>query len=92
MSSPGSAESGTSSFAKHASAEPAVSAPKPAPEAAEEGNTTSKSEHPSRREVGVRILVVEDEDSIASFVVKGLTAEGHSVERAATVAEASDWH
>jgi two-component system, OmpR family, response regulator len=36
----------------------------------------------------VRILVVEDEDSIASFVVKGLTAEGHNVERAATVAEA----
>jgi two-component system, OmpR family, response regulator len=36
----------------------------------------------------VRILVVEDEDSIASFVVKGLTAEGHTVERAATVAEA----
>jgi len=36
----------------------------------------------------VRILVVEDEDSIASFMVKGLTAEGHSVERAATVAEA----
>jgi two-component system OmpR family response regulator len=35
----------------------------------------------------VRILVVEDEDSIASFVVKGLTAEGHAVERAATVAE-----
>jgi two-component system, OmpR family, response regulator len=36
----------------------------------------------------VRILVVEDEDSIASFVVKGLTAEGHTVERAATAAEA----
>jgi two-component system OmpR family response regulator len=36
----------------------------------------------------VRILVVEDEDSIASFVVKGLSAEGHTVERAATVAEA----
>jgi len=36
----------------------------------------------------VRILVVEDEDSIASFVVKGLTAEGHTVERAATVADA----
>ena len=31
----------------------------------------------------MRILVVEDEDSIASFVVKGLTAEGHIVERAA---------
>jgi two-component system OmpR family response regulator len=36
----------------------------------------------------VRILVVEDEDSIASFVVKGLTAEGHTVERAANVADA----
>jgi len=36
----------------------------------------------------VRILVVEDEDSIASFVVKGLTAEGHAVERAATAADA----
>jgi len=36
----------------------------------------------------MRILVVEDEDSIASFVVKGLTSEGHSVDRAATAAEA----
>ena len=36
----------------------------------------------------MRILVVEDEDSIASFVVKGLSAEGHAVERASTVAEA----
>jgi len=36
----------------------------------------------------VRILVVEDEDSIASFVVKGLSAEGHAVERAATAADA----
>jgi len=36
----------------------------------------------------VRILVVEDEDSIASFVMKGLTAEGHAVERAANVADA----
>ena len=35
----------------------------------------------------MRILVVEDEDSIASFVVKGLTAEGHTVERAATAAD-----
>lgn len=38
----------------------------------------------------MRILVVEDEDSIAAFVVKGLTAEGHAVERAATAAEAVD--
>lgn len=36
----------------------------------------------------MRILVVEDEDSIASFMVKGLTAEGHTVERAASVADA----
>jgi len=36
----------------------------------------------------MRILVVEDEDSIASFVVKGLTSEGHSVERVATAADA----
>ncbi len=35
----------------------------------------------------MRILVVEDEDSIASFVVKGLSAEGHTVERADTAAE-----
>jgi len=35
----------------------------------------------------MRILVVEDEDSIASFVVKGLTAEGHAVERARNAAE-----
>lgn len=39
----------------------------------------------------MRILVVEDEDSIASFVVKGLTAEGHMVERASTAAEARAW-
>ncbi len=32
----------------------------------------------------MRILLVEDEDRIASFVEKGLVAEGHSVERAAT--------
>ena len=35
----------------------------------------------------MRILVVEDEDSIASFMVKGLTAEGHTVERASTAAD-----
>jgi DNA-binding response OmpR family regulator len=35
----------------------------------------------------VRILLVEDEDGIASFVTKGLTAEGHSVDRAATAEE-----
>jgi len=37
----------------------------------------------------VKILLVEDEDSIASFVVKGLRAEGHTVERAKTAAEAT---
>jgi len=36
----------------------------------------------------MRILLVEDEDRVASFVMKGLTAEGHSVERASTVADA----
>jgi DNA-binding response OmpR family regulator len=36
----------------------------------------------------MRILLVEDEDRIASFVVKGLQSEGQVVERAAGVAEA----
>jgi DNA-binding response OmpR family regulator len=36
----------------------------------------------------VRILLVEDEDRIASFVVKGLSSEGHNVDRAATRTEA----
>ena len=36
----------------------------------------------------MHILVVEDEDSIASFVVKGLKAEGHTPSRASTAAEA----
>ena len=36
----------------------------------------------------VRILLVEDEDRIASFIVKGLQAEGHAVDRAAAVGEA----
>ena len=36
----------------------------------------------------MRILLVEDEDRIASFVVKGLRSEGQVVERAAGVAEA----
>jgi DNA-binding response OmpR family regulator len=35
----------------------------------------------------VNILLVEDEDNIASFMSKGLTAEGHHVERAATAAD-----
>jgi DNA-binding response OmpR family regulator len=33
----------------------------------------------------MRILLVEDEDRIASFVVKGLQADGHVVDRAADV-------
>jgi DNA-binding response OmpR family regulator len=36
----------------------------------------------------VRLLVVEDEARIAAFLVKGLTAAGYSVDRAATAAEA----
>ncbi len=37
----------------------------------------------------MRILLVEDEDRIASFMEKGLNGEGHVVERASTVAEAT---
>jgi DNA-binding response OmpR family regulator len=36
----------------------------------------------------VRILLVEDEKRIASFIEKGLTAEGHAVEQAASVESA----
>ncbi len=39
--------------------------------------------------MAVNILLVEDEDRIASFMSKGLNAEGHHVERASTVAEGS---
>ncbi len=35
----------------------------------------------------MNILVVEDEDRIAAFMSKGLAAEGHHVERAATAAD-----
>lgn len=35
----------------------------------------------------MRILVIEDEDSIASFVVKGLSSEGHTVERTASAVD-----
>lgn len=35
----------------------------------------------------MNILLIEDEDSIASFVVKGLSAEGHRVERASTAGD-----
>lgn len=38
----------------------------------------------------MRVLLVEDEDRIASFIVKGLQAEGHTVDRAASVASAID--
>jgi DNA-binding response OmpR family regulator len=37
----------------------------------------------------VRILLVEDEDRIASFVAKGLSGEGHRVEVASTVSQAT---
>ncbi|HEY7280563.1 MAG TPA: response regulator transcription factor [Actinomycetota bacterium] len=37
----------------------------------------------------MRLLLVEDEDRIASFVHKGLVAHGYTVERVATGAEAS---
>jgi DNA-binding response OmpR family regulator len=37
----------------------------------------------------VRILVVEDDDSIASFVTKGLGAEGHTADRASTLTDAA---
>lgn len=33
--------------------------------------------------MGIRVLVVEDEDEIADFVVRGLREEGYSVQRAA---------
>jgi DNA-binding response OmpR family regulator len=36
----------------------------------------------------MRLLLVEDEDGIASFVVKGLAAEGHTVDRARDLREA----
>lgn len=36
----------------------------------------------------MQVLLVEDEDRIASFVVKGLQAEGHTVDRVASVASA----
>jgi DNA-binding response OmpR family regulator len=39
----------------------------------------------------VRILLVEDEDRIASFIVKGLQSEGHSVDRATGMREALDF-
>src|SRR5262249_38666140 len=41
-------------------------------------------------EVGVRILVVEDDRKVARFVSQGLSEEGHAVEIAADGAEALD--
>lgn len=38
----------------------------------------------------MRILLVEDEDRIASFVVKGLSAEGHTVDRVGSRREAGE--
>src|SRR5919204_1262585 len=40
--------------------------------------------------MGIRILVVEDEDEIADFLVRGLREEGFTAERAADGAEG--WH
>ena len=39
----------------------------------------------------MRILLVEDEDRIASFVTKGLGSEGHTVERTATSRDAMEF-
>jgi two-component system copper resistance phosphate regulon response regulator CusR len=40
--------------------------------------------------MGIRLLVIEDEDQIADYLVRGLREEGYSVERAATGEEG--WH
>jgi two-component system copper resistance phosphate regulon response regulator CusR len=40
--------------------------------------------------MGVRVLVVEDEDAIADYLVRGLREQGYTVERAADGAE--EWH
>jgi two-component system copper resistance phosphate regulon response regulator CusR len=40
--------------------------------------------------MGTRLLVVEDEDQIAEFLVRGLREEGYTVERAATGEDG--WH
>jgi DNA-binding response OmpR family regulator len=39
----------------------------------------------------MNILVVEDDARIADFLVRGLRAEGHRVERAATGPEGWPW-
>src|SRR6476646_9922066 len=40
--------------------------------------------------MGIRILIIEDEDEIADFVVRGLREEGYSVERSADSEDG--WH
>jgi two-component system copper resistance phosphate regulon response regulator CusR len=40
--------------------------------------------------MGIRLLVIEDEDEIADFLVRGLREEGYSVERAANGEDG--WH
>ena len=40
--------------------------------------------------MGIRVLVVEDEEQIADFMVRGLREEGFTVERAADGDEG--WH
>src|SRR3954468_20448333 len=42
------------------------------------------------RPMGIRLLVVEDEEKIARFVVRGLREEGYTVEHAADGESA--WH
>ncbi|MBI5232342.1 MAG: response regulator transcription factor [Coriobacteriales bacterium] len=52
------------------------------------GNTPSDEPRHGRRRV--RILLVEDDERIASFVQKGLTAEGHTVEHSPTASDAQE--
>jgi two-component system, OmpR family, copper resistance phosphate regulon response regulator CusR len=40
--------------------------------------------------MGIRVLIIEDEDQIADFLVRGLREEGYSVERAANGEDG--WH
>jgi two-component system copper resistance phosphate regulon response regulator CusR len=40
--------------------------------------------------MGIRLLIIEDEDQIADFLIRGLREEGYVVERAATGEEG--WH
>jgi len=36
--------------------------------------------------MGIRVLIVEDENEIADYLVRGLREEGFTVERAAAIA------